>query len=182
MTFRLWRCLFDKVSAKRSFVDQNEKAGRSKTAREAVTHKRRRRDETWQLTVAPIRDGYSYSKTSAENPTLHTLQSGCLAAPQHRSCVTKTEILAQILYWSEYFSFCWQRRCKKLAKQLLNRVDCTTILGTLAVSVAWHPKTLVPLNWHISSVFNQNSGALNIVVGIGFPLFSESFEILLCQC
>ena len=106
----------------------------------------------------------------------------CLASPQHSSCVTKTEILAQILYWSEYFSFCWQRRCKKLAKQLLNRVDCTTILGTLAVSVAWHPKTLVPLNWHISSVFNQNSGALNIVVGIGFPLFSESFEILLCQC
>ena len=85
-------------------------------------------------------------------------------------------------YWPRYFSFCWQRRCKKLAKQLLNRVDCTTILGTLAVSVAWHPKTLVPLNWHISSVFNQNSGALNIVVGIGFPLFSESFEILLCQC
>ena len=41
--------------------------------------------ETWHLTVAPIRDGYSYGKTLAENPTL---QFGCTAD----SCIAKTEI------------------------------------------------------------------------------------------
>ena len=34
-----------------------------KKTKETETH------ETWHLTVAPIRDGYSYSKTSPANPT-----------------------------------------------------------------------------------------------------------------